>query len=54
MLHQLICENQNLNFAIIIIALRTLKYEDSVSFKGKDLISTLTTAYYVVSKDLAN
>lgn len=54
MLHQLICENQNLNLAIIIIALRTLKYEDSSSFKGKDLISTSTTAYYVVSKELAN
>lgn len=54
MIHQLICENKILDRAVIVISLRTLKYEQLPGgFTDKEPVSTSTVAYYVIAKDMA-
>lgn len=52
MIHQLVCEKQIADRAVVVTTLRTLRYERSP--KAVDVpSSTAVTAYYVVSRELA-
>ena len=53
MIHQLICENQQRDSAVVVVSLKTVEYAESGRFGGVEPVTTAVTAYYVVSKGMA-
>lgn len=53
MIHQLICERQNLGRAVVVTTLRTVRYGNSSDATGVPAYAAVT-AYYVVSRELAS
>ena len=53
MIHQLVCEGQIDDRAVVVTTLRTLRSEKTPKISGVPA-STAITAYYVVSRELAS
>ena len=53
MIHQLICERQNLGRAVVVTTLRTIRYGNSSDAVGVPAYAAVTS-YYVVSRELAS
>ena len=53
MIHQLICERQNCDRAVLVTALRTVRYGNSSDTVGVPSYAAVTS-YYVVSRELAS
>ena len=53
MIHQLICERQNCDRAVVVTTLRTVRYGNSSDAVGVPTYAAVTS-YYVVSRELAS
>lgn len=53
MIHQLICERQNCDRAVVVTTLRTVRYGNSSDAVGVPAYAAVTS-YYVVSRELAS
>ena len=53
MIHQLICERQNCDRAVVVTTLRTMRYLNSSETACVPVYAAVT-AYYVVSRELAS